>query len=55
MPTTQLGIIVHQGTMDSGNIAHLIGYVCVTDYTAICHGCRFPGRGVTGFAVPAGS
>lgn len=54
MPATQIRLIGQDRTVHGRHVLHLTRDVPVTVHTAILHPCRLPGRGVTGFAVPAG-
>lgn len=54
MSAAQIRVVVHQASMQRGDILHLYRDLAVTICTAIGHLGRFPRRGVTSFAVPAG-
>ncbi len=53
MTTTELRIIMFHPAMHGGDVLHLCGNGRVAHSAAIFHPCRFPRRGMTGFAVPA--
>lgn len=54
MPATQIRLIGQDRTVHGRHVLHLTRDVPVTVHTTVLHPCRFPGRGVTGFTVPAG-
>lgn len=44
---------MHQLAVHRGYALDLGGNICMAENAPICHGCRFPRRGVTGFAIAA--